>query len=227
MYERFFNSDNAFWRGMGRVFDAVELNILWLVCCIPIVTIGPSTAAFYSAMITLIRGEESYVYRDFFLAFRHKFRRNMGAGLLITALGVFLALDVYICRKSGLGIYTFMMVFFAVMFVIWAFVALYSFPLLGKLDGRLRDIFLLAFTMSIKHLSQTLMMLFVTVLAVWLCHLMPGLIFVAFGVVCEFQSTMFAVMLKPWLPKLEHAEDDDLDREAEDAAGEEVWEEEP
>ena len=221
MYRKIFDSDNPFWRGMGRIFDAVELNVLWLLCCIPIVTIGPSTAAFYSAMITLVRGEEGYIHQDFFRAFRRNFKRNLGAGLLLTFLGAFLAMDVYIAHKSGLGIYTFLMVFFAVIFLLWAFVTLYAYPLLAKLDLGLKDIFILAFTMSIRNLSQTLMMLFVTVLAGWLCHLMPGLIFIAFGLMCEFHSTLFAVLLKPWLPPLESEAEEEFD-EDEDGGGEEL-----
>ena len=216
MYRKIFNAENPFWKGMGRIFDTFTLNVLWLLCCIPIVTVGPSTAAFYSAMITLIRGEEGYISHDFFRAFRHNFRRNLIAGLIVLLMEVFLGVDVYICRHSGTGIYTFFMVFFAVIFVVWTAVGLYLFPILGKLEVSIKDAFILAFTLMIRNLSQTLMMLFVLVLALWFCHLLPGLIFLAFGMVCEFHSTLFAVILKPWLPKLERESDDDSDELSEE-----------
>ena len=218
MYKKVFDAENPFWKGMGRIFDVFQLNLLWLLCCIPIVTIGPSTAAFYSSMIGLIRGEEGYLSHDFFGAFKRNFRRNLAVGLVMTLLGAFLAVDVYIAHKSGLGIYTFLMVFFAVIFLLWCFVALYLYPILAVVDLDWKGALLLAFTLSIRHIGQTLMMLFVTVLALWVCHLLPGLIFIAFGMVCEFESTLFAVILKPWLPRLEGDEDPE-------EADEETWEE--
>ena len=35
--DRLFNPDNPFWLGMGKIFDIFVLNVLWLLCCIPVV----------------------------------------------------------------------------------------------------------------------------------------------------------------------------------------------
>ena len=210
---------------MGRIFDVFVLNVLWLLCCIPIVTIGPATTAFYYAMINLVRGEEIYISQDFFRAFRDSFKQSLIAGLVLMAVGAFLVLDIYIAYKSGTGIYTFFMVLFFIFFVLWCFVTLYTVPLIAKFDNSLKNTLIRAFTLSIKNFPQTLMMLFAVVLALWLCHLLPGLIFIAFGVVCEFHSTLFAVILKPWLPKLvseeELSEDDEDDDEDDGEDGDE------
>ena len=40
MFSEIFNYDNGFWRFMGKLWDALVLNILWMVCCIPLVTVG-------------------------------------------------------------------------------------------------------------------------------------------------------------------------------------------
>ena len=47
MLQSFFNYDNPIWRFMGRLGDMIVLNLLWLVCSIPVVTIGASTTALY------------------------------------------------------------------------------------------------------------------------------------------------------------------------------------
>lgn len=209
MFNRLFDQDNLFWRGMDRVFDVAELNILWLVCCIPIVTAGPSTVAFYYAMINLVRGEEGYVHKDFFRSFKLNFKQGMAAGLLLMAIGGFLAADVYIAYKSGKGIYTFLMVFFAFLFLIWSFVALYTMPLLAKFENSLRNTLVWAFTLSIKHLPQTIVMLLAVVIALWVCHLLPGLMFIVFGFVCQFHAKRLVSILRPWLPEPETAAEED------------------
>ena len=209
MFNRLFNQDNPFWQSMDRVFDLCELNILWLVCCIPIVTAGPSTVAFYYAMINLVRGEEGYVHKDFFRSFKQNFKQGLLAGLLLMAVGGFLAADVYIAYKSGKGIYTFLMFFFAFLFLIWSFVALYTMPLLAKFENSLRNTIIWAFTLSIKHFPQTLLMLFAVVVALWLCHLLPGLMFIVFGFVCQFHARRMVSILKPWLPAPASMEEDE------------------
>lgn len=209
MFSRLFDQNNPFWRGMDRVFDVAELNILWLLCCVPIVTAGPSTIAFYYAMINLVRGEEGYVHKDFFRSFKRNFKQGVAAGLLLMAVGGFLAADVYIAYKSGKGIFTFLMVFFAFLFLIWSFVALYTMPLLAKFENSLRNTLVWAFTLSIKNLPQTLIMLLAVVVALWVCHLLPGLMFIAFGFVCQFHARRLVSILRPWLPAPEGAQEED------------------
>ena len=197
---KFFRSDNPFWIGMGSIFDLFVLNLLWLLCCLPIVTIGPATAAFYYAMINLVRGEETYLSKDFFHSFRQNIKQGIFLGIPLTAIGAFLLLDISMCYHAGTGIYTFFMVFFAVLFLIWLFIALYAFALLAKFEKKNKDLIIWAFVLSIRNLGRTLLMVFVLALGLWACHLLPGLIFIAFGLVCRFQTGLMLKILKPYLP---------------------------
>ena len=56
-----FNRDNKFFSFMGRVADLMILNLLCIVCCIPVVTAGPAIAAMYYITLKMARNEESYV----------------------------------------------------------------------------------------------------------------------------------------------------------------------
>ena len=42
-----FNYDNPVWRFIGKFWDVLIVNILWIICSIPVVTIGASTTARY------------------------------------------------------------------------------------------------------------------------------------------------------------------------------------
>lgn len=200
--DRLFNPDSPFWLGMGKLFDIFILNTLWLLCCLPLITIGPATTACFYAMIHLVRDEGFSVSQDFFRSFKQNLAQGIRLGVPLTLTGVFLMADVWMCYRSGNGIYTFFMVFFAVMFLLWSFVTLYAFPLLAKFEKKNQEILIWAFTLSIKHIGLTLLMLLVSAFAIWVCHILPGLIFIAFGLVCEFQSVLIASILKPWLPDI-------------------------
>ena len=197
---KIFRSDNPFWMGMGSIFDIFVLNLLWLLCCLPIVTIGPSTTALFYAMMSLVRGEGGYVSHDFFHSFRQNLKQGIFLGLPLTAVGAFLMLDISLCYHAGTGIYTFFMVFFAVLFLFWLFVALYAFPLLAKFEKKNKEIVIWAFVLSIRNLGRTLLMIIVLALGLWACHILPGLVFIAFGLICRFQAASILTILKPYLP---------------------------
>ena len=187
---------------MGNIFDIFVLNILWLLCCLPIFTIGPSTTAFFYAMLRLVRGEDLSASRDFFHSFRQNFRQAITLGIPLTAIGIFLWIDVSMCRRAGTGIYTFFMAFFFILFLLWACITLYAFPLLAKFDKKNSEILSWAFVLSIRHIGQTVLMLLVLAAGLWACHILHGLIFIAFGLIGEFQATLIASILKPYLPSV-------------------------
>ena len=132
--KKIFNMDNPFWVAMGRVFDIFVLNCLWLLCCLPVFTIGPATTGLYYGMFGILRGDGGYPSRDFFKSFKLNFKQGLQLGIPLTLIGAFLALDIYLCYQSGRGIYTFFLFFFAVLFIVWLAVTLYTFPLLAKFE---------------------------------------------------------------------------------------------
>lgn len=68
----FFSIDGKGFRFLSTMSELVTLNLLWLLCCIPIVTIGASTAALYTITIKMVKNEDSYVIRGFFSSFKQK-----------------------------------------------------------------------------------------------------------------------------------------------------------
>ena len=208
MWNKLFNVNNPFWQSMGTIFDLFILNLLWLVCCIPLVTIGPATTAMFYALIQRARGEDLSVQKDFFTSFKRNLKQGILLGVPLTLTGAFLAFDVVLCKRSGTGIYTFFMVFFAILFVFWLCTTLYVFPILAKFERTNSQILVWAFTLALKNLSMTAMMVFVIVASVWICHILPGLIFIMPGLAAQFCATVIASIFKPYLPKPFWMEDD-------------------
>ena len=209
MFNKLFNVKNPFWQSMSTIFDLFILNILWLLCCIPIVTIGLSTTAAFYALIQRARQEDTMIYQDFFHSFKQNLKPGLILGILLTLVGGFLGFDIYLCKVSGTGIFTFFMFFFGILFLFWAFTTLYAYPILAKFERKTIQILIWAFTLSIQNIGMTLMMMFVVIAGIWACHIIPGLIFIMFGLVAQFCATIFASIFKPYLPKPWYMEDDE------------------
>ena len=81
--------DNKFFVFMGRVADLMILNILCIICCIPIITIGASVTAMYYVTLKMTRNEESYIVRSFFKSFKENFKQATVIWLVALADGLF------------------------------------------------------------------------------------------------------------------------------------------
>ena len=92
---RLFSPDGSFMDFLTQVADVLLAGVLWLVCSIPVVTIGASTAAMYQVLLNVLDGREDGVLRDFFGAFRHRFGFYTKLWLVLLALGLFFGLDLY------------------------------------------------------------------------------------------------------------------------------------
>ena len=88
--DRIFNMDNKFFVFMGRVADLMILNILCIICCIPIITIGASVTAMYYVTLKMARNEESYIVRSFFKSFKENFKQATVIWLVALVAGLLL-----------------------------------------------------------------------------------------------------------------------------------------
>ena len=57
----FFNVDNKFFQGLGKIIDVICLSAFWFFLCIPIVTAGAATTALYYTVNKVIRNNRSYI----------------------------------------------------------------------------------------------------------------------------------------------------------------------
>ena len=70
---------------LSHLADLMILNILTLICCIPLVTAGAAMTALYTMTMRMARNEEGSIVREYFQAFRHLASFPSGAKILITS----------------------------------------------------------------------------------------------------------------------------------------------
>ena len=81
-------NDSPFFRLMGAIGDLVVLNILWLLCCLPVVTAGASTLALFAIVHKIAAGEDYRTASGFFKAFRRDFKQATALWLVVLAAGI-------------------------------------------------------------------------------------------------------------------------------------------
>ena len=171
---RFFSMDNKFFVFMGKVADLSLLNLICLVCCIPLVTAGASITALYYVTLKMVRNEESYIFRSFFKSFKQNFRQATIIHLIMVAAAVLLYLDTNIVKNMGEPMSQIMSVIFAVFTLVYAMILLYLYPILAKFYNSVKNTFTNAILMAIRHLPYTFIMLLICALPV-LIFFVPSL----------------------------------------------------
>ena len=91
--------DNIIVRALSRVFDLILLNLLWLACSLPVITIGASTTALYSVTLKMAANEEGYILRGFLEAFRRNWKQSTVIWLILLVIGAALGADFMIVRR--------------------------------------------------------------------------------------------------------------------------------
>lgn len=92
---KLFEPDGLFARGMCYVYYLVVINVLWLICSLPVVTFGASSAALYSCLFRLLEGDDTRPVRRFFAAFGENWKRATAAWLAVLAAVLLLVFDWY------------------------------------------------------------------------------------------------------------------------------------
>lgn len=90
-----FSLDSPLFRICSKIADIFLLNLIFVITCIPLVTIGASLTALHSVSTKMVKGEEGYIIRGFLKVFKENFKQATGIYLIMAALGIVIGTDIY------------------------------------------------------------------------------------------------------------------------------------
>lgn len=93
--EKLFSMDGKISGILSRIADLAILNLLWIIGCIPVITIGVSTTAMYSVTLKMARNEETYIAGSYWKAFKENLKQSTVIWAGILAAGLILYFDFY------------------------------------------------------------------------------------------------------------------------------------
>lgn len=211
----FFNMDNKLFQFLGRAADIMILNVVFVICCLPVVTIGASWTALYYVTLKMVKNEESYIVRSFLKSFKDNFKQSTVIWLILLSLGVILGLDIWIMLGvSAAWGKILLYVFFAIL-ILYLFTLSYVFPLLARFDNTNKNTVKNAFLMSIRHLPWTVLLFLLTYLPLILFLFLTGIFFITlplwliagFGLLAFISSYIFVRIFKNYMPSEESEEE--------------------
>lgn len=173
---------------LSDLFDLMVLNWFWILCCLPVITIGPATCAVYGVTLKLVRGEPVNTAKDFFRGFRDNFKSGLLLGLAAIVLAAVAAGDAWFALQQTDWMKNLYLVVAVIIGVIWLSWIGYTFALQAMFDAPLKTQVINAFKLVLvapgKAISIWLQLLFPVLLALVLPlealkHL--GFLYIAMG----------------------------------------------
>lgn len=150
-----FNINSSFYQALTKIGNLVILNLLFLFCSLPVVTIGASYTALYTVTLKMAKDRENYIVKEFFHAFKKNFKQSTIIWLILLLLAIVLLVDVNLCSAlAGPGIIV-LAVLIRIFMLIWIMVFTYVFPVLAKFHNTTKATLKNAFVMSGVHLFTT------------------------------------------------------------------------
>lgn len=159
---RFNITDNVIVRALTKICDMVCLNILWLVCSIPLITIGASTAALYTIMLKMVKNEEGYIFRDFFKAFKSNFKQATIIWLILAVCGFICWIDYRVAGAMPGTAGTVMRSLFILVGFLLMSVSIYAFALTARYENTIGATFKNAVILTVAKLPYSLLMVIVS-----------------------------------------------------------------
>ena len=157
---KLFNLDSPLMQALNKVADLLLLNILTLICCLPVVTIGVSLTAMNYMALKIVRNEECYIIRGFFKSFKENFRQATLIWLIILLVIIVLGADFLILSgDTQTGFEKVLWGIVTAVALIVAFTAMYVFPVLAKFDNTVIRTMKNALMMSLMQFPRTILML--------------------------------------------------------------------
>lgn len=159
MFQNFFNPENPIFRFTGRVLDLAVLSILFLACCLPVVTIGPATAALYYSCVKCLRYKEGQPYRSFLTSFRQNLKTGIAATLVF--LPAALVLDAgylffLMAAQTGQTLWGLLLGAYLLLLLVPIAVATCAFPLLSRFSCTVGSLLQNSLALTLRHLPRLL-----------------------------------------------------------------------
>lgn len=172
------NIENPFTRTLSDIGDLIILNVLFIICCVPVITVGASISASYKVALLLADRSCSSVIQSFFRAFKENFKMSSFAWLCAGIVICLMVVQYFFIISLDAGLFRNIWSVLLLIFL-FAFAALlaYVFPLITRYDNSISQHIKNSALLSVAHFPRTVLMVSLSLLPFFLLLSKPAIFF--------------------------------------------------
>lgn len=134
-----FGIDSPAGKFVIRICDLIFLNVLYILCCIPIFTMGAANTALNYVAMKMAREENDGVFSEFFSSFRRNFKQSLPLTGIWLGTGLFILGNIYVFNHWDFGIWSGGKYILYVALVLHFILFTYVFPVFARFDNTVKN----------------------------------------------------------------------------------------
>ena len=223
---QFFKIDGPLYRFLDRATNLIFLNLLFIVCCLPIFTIGPALTAMYYVNIKVLRGEEpTSTLQCFFRAFKENFKQSWWVGLVGLLAAALLIFDIHALTSVvaiPAALAQVLILLSVALLILLVLIALYFFAILAQFDNTTKALVKWSIILAIRHLPVTILsatlvalplLCFMLLPDIFLRVMIPVMVLIGFSGTACLQSFFYIRVFDFYMPKDDSDEEEEPEEE--------------
>ena len=154
---------------INTLCNFVVLNLVFLISCLPVITIGTALSSLYYVTLREARGEYGYLVRTYIREFRKNLKSGTAAFAVLFVIGAVILFNLAFWFNLGgipAAVITGLM---AVGAIVWLFTFTYTFPLIARFNNSTKQTLINAFCLMMSNVKATLALLLIYVMVLFLC----------------------------------------------------------
>lgn len=167
-----FNLDSPLMQGLSKAADLILLNIVAVVCSLPVFTLGASAAALYYA-VGCMQKDQGHLILAFFQAFKSNFKQATAQWLILLVIGFLLVMAMWFYTQAEISFGGVLLAIVFVLLVLWSMTVSWTFPLQAKFVNTVRGTLQNAVLCALAYFPRSLVMAVLNLIPLALFFLAP------------------------------------------------------
>ncbi len=204
------NINSPIFQFLGMLYDFILLNILFILSCLPLFTIGTSITALYYVTMQEARMEHGYIFKSYIKSWKQNFVQSTLIWGVFFTIGSILFFNLIFWNNPKNLVGTIIFVLMVIGSVIYVICFIYIFPLLARFKNTIKQTLQNAFLISLQNLKTTILLLLMNGLFIFLCVILPWskifMVLLGFSFFAYCNSFLLIRVFKQYEPEEDHHE---------------------
>ena len=182
-----FDTDNFLMRISEKVLDIVTVNLLFVVTCLPVVTIGVAKISLYQTVFEVKQSRRVPVVRTYLKVFRQNIKLGFQLGLLELSIVLLSFVDLYLFWGQTALPFQFVKAICLGILIFLTIVMLASYPIAARYDLSWKEVLQKGLILASLNFPWFFLMLIILLLIIMVLYLsaftllLGGSAFILFG----------------------------------------------
>lgn len=164
-----FDLESNFMQLLSSIADLVIVNVLFIICSIPLFTMGAAFSAMHYVLLKMVNQEDSHIIRTFFEAFRQNFKRATPPWLVFFVISAVIAADVEFMIRGEVTIPQISLIVFGVLYALMFMVMIYALPMISRYENSTKQILKNSLFIGMLNLPKSIgmVLMYVAPIVLW------------------------------------------------------------